>query len=89
MASQFKRDFMQHRQTERFTRYSQKVLHGYFVRSHDKNLDEVASVYWLTKGELPVETEGLFLAAQDQELCTRAMQHVFSDQFFWSTVPVM
>ena len=31
MASESKRDFMQHRQTERFTRYSQKALHGYFV----------------------------------------------------------
>ena len=32
----------------------------------------MASVYWLTKGE------GLLLAAQDQALCTRAVQYVYS-----------
>ena len=38
----------------------------------------MASVYWLTKGNLSVETEGFLLAAQDQTLNTKALQNVFS-----------
>ena len=35
----------------------------------------VASVHWLTKRDLPIESKGLLLAAQNQLLCTRAGQH--------------
>ena len=69
---------MQCQQVERFSCYSQKALHGYFVRSHDRNLDEVVSVYWLTKGDLSLETEGFLLAEQDQALHKRALQTVFT-----------
>ena len=79
VASESKRDFIQRRQTERISCYSQKALHGYFVRSRDSNYDEMASLYWLTKGDLSMETEGLLFAAQDQALRTRALQHVYSN----------
>ena len=69
---------MQCQQLERFSCYSQKALHRYFVRSHDRNLDEVASVYWLTQGDLSLETEGFILATQDQALNKRASQTVFT-----------
>ena len=67
-ASETKKDFIQHQQLERLTRYSQKSLHGYFVRLCDSNFDEIASVYWLTKGDLSAETKGFLIAAQDQAL---------------------
>ena len=74
VASESKRDFIHRRQTERILCYSLKALHGYFMRSWDSNYDEVTSLYWLTKGDLSMETEGLLFAAQDQALCTRALQ---------------
>ena len=79
--SETKRDFIQHKQLERFTCYSEKAFHGYFVRSCDRNFDEMASVFWLTKGDLSIETEGFLLAAQDQALRKRALQNVFSPSF--------
>ena len=79
--SETKRDFILHKQLERFTCYSEKALHGYFVRSCDRNFDEMASVFWLTKCDLSIETEGFFLAAQDQAFRTRALQNVFSPSF--------
>ena len=54
-------------------------MHGYFVRSWYINYDEVTTLFWITKGDLPMETEGLLFAAQDQTLCTRALQRVFSN----------
>jgi len=45
VASESKRDFTQRQQSERYDHYSQKALHGYFVRSQDRNVDKVASVY--------------------------------------------
>ena len=79
VASESKRDFLQCRQTERISCYSQKALHGYFVRSLDSNYDEVMSLYWLTKGDLSMETEGLLFAAQDQALHIIALQLVYSN----------
>ena len=76
--SETKCEFVKRKQSERWTSYSQKALHGNFVRSRDKNVDELASSYWLTKGELTFETEGLIMAAQDQALSTRALQQVYS-----------
>ena len=76
--SETKCEFVKCKQAERWTGYSQKALYGYFVRSQDKNVDELASLYWLIKGDLTFETEGLLMAAQDQALTTRALQQVYS-----------
>ena len=57
---------------------SQKALRGYFVRSWDENADELASSYWLTKGDLTIEAEGFLIATQDQALNIRAVQQVYS-----------
>ena len=76
--SERKCEFVKCKQSKRWTGYSQKALHGYFVRSRDKNVDELASSYWLTKGDLTFETEGLLIVAQDQALSTRALQQVYS-----------
>ena len=48
-ASETKCEFVMRTQAERLICYSQKAFHGYFVRSRDKNADELASSYWLTK----------------------------------------
>ena len=77
-ASETKQGFIRHKQLERFTCYSEKALHGYFVRLRNRNFNEMASVFWVTKGDLSIETEGFLLAAQDQVLHTRALQNVFS-----------
>ena len=79
--SETKKDFIQHKQLERFTCYSEKALHGYVVRSRDGNFDKMASVFWLTKGDLSIETEGFLLVAQDQAHRMRALQNVFSPSF--------
>ena len=76
--SETKCEFMQREQSEWLAFYLQKALYGYFVRSQDKNVSELANSYWLTKGDLTFETEGLLIAAQDQVLNTRAMQQVYS-----------
>ena len=78
--SETKCEFMQHNKSEWLACYSQKALHDYFISSWDKNVDELASSYWLTKGGLAFETEGLLIAAQDQVLNTRAMQQVYLAQ---------
>ena len=49
-----------------------------FLMLCDRNFDEMASVYWLTKGDLSAESEGFLLAAQDQALYARVLQNVFS-----------
>ena len=77
-ASETKQDFIWHKQLERFTCYSERALHGYFVRLCDRNFGEMTSVFWLTKGDLSIETEGFLLAAQDQALRTKALQNGFS-----------
>ena len=55
------------------------VLQLLLVRSRGRNLDEVAGVYWLTKGDLSLQTEGFPLATQDQALHMRALQNVFTN----------
>jgi len=51
-------DFVQQQQCERYDDYFQKARHGCFVRSQDENLDTVASVYWLIKGDLGCTRSG-------------------------------
>ena len=76
--SETKCEFVRRKQAERLTCYSQKALYGYFVRSRDENADELASSYWLTKGDLTFESEGFLIAAQDQALNTTTVQQVYS-----------
>ena len=59
------------------TYYSQKSLHVYFVRLCDSNFDEMARVYWLTKGDLSAETERFIIAAQDQ-LCIKSVKNALA-----------
>ena len=54
---------------------SQKALHGYFVRSCDRNVDEVASVYWLTMDDLALEKEGFLLAKKKVSFWPHKTRH--------------
>ena len=81
VSSETKKNFVARNQAERLAHYSSKALHGYFVGSCDKNFDKTTSFYWLSKGGLTFETEGLLLATQNQTLCTNAMQHIYYNHF--------
>jgi hypothetical protein len=49
-----------------------KVIHGQYIRSIDKQLiSEEDTVLWLSKGDLKAETESGMVAAQDQALQTK------------------
>lgn len=56
---------------DKLTRWKEKALHGRFL--HDVSQDSVdkrASFNWLIHGELQPETEGFFIAIQDQVIKT-------------------
>ena len=44
-------------------------------------MDKDFSFHWLKYGDLHVETESMLLAAQDQALPTRSIQHLYDEQF--------
>ena len=71
-------DFVSRWQLERVESYHSKSLHGYYPQACAQLIDRKLSFLWLLKGFLTGGTEGLLLAAQDQALSTRAMQHVYS-----------
>jgi len=43
-------------------------------------MDTDFSFHWLKSGDLHAETEGMLLAAQDQVLPTRPIQHFYDEQ---------
>jgi DNA-binding GntR family transcriptional regulator len=53
-------------------KWENKVLHGQYIRSTDKQLiSEEDTFLWLSKGDLKAETESEIVAAQDQALQTK------------------
>ena len=72
------KDFKDRTLADRLAAYSNKPLHGYFFKSCTSIIDQSTSFKWLTHGDLSVESEGFLIAAQDQALTTRAIQHLFS-----------
>ena len=43
-------------------------------------MDKNFSFHWLKSGNLYAETEGMLLAAKDQALSTRSIQHMYDEQ---------
>lgn len=60
------------RATSQINAWKQKALHGRhpYELSYE-NVDQDASNYWLTRGDLFPETEGFIMAIQDQVIATR------------------
>ena len=71
-------DFASRQQLERVENYHSKPLHGYYPQACAELIDQKLHFLWHFKGFLTGETEGLLIAAQDQALSTRAMQHIYS-----------
>jgi len=63
---------------ERIENYHNKPLHGYYPQVHKDLLGPKFNFLWLSKGFLIGEKEGLLIAAQNQALLTRTMQHIYS-----------
>lgn len=56
---------------DKLTRWKEKALHGRFPHDVDQDtVDKQASYNWLKRGELQPETEGFFIAIQDQVIKT-------------------
>ncbi|XP_062822020.1 uncharacterized protein LOC134294521 isoform X2 [Anolis carolinensis] len=51
-----------------------KALHGKFLDKIEGKADKEKTWLWLTNGTLKKETEGLILAAQEQDIRTKAIQ---------------
>jgi hypothetical protein len=48
-----------------------KAMHEQYIRNIVRNISEENTFLWLMKGDLKVETESEFVAAQDQALQTK------------------
>ena len=50
-------------------------MHGQFSKEIPENVDKERSWYWLSRGDVKVETEALLCAAQEQKLITNYIKH--------------
>ena len=70
-------EFRSEKLNARLGRYKLKPLHGYYERVCSEVWNQNSTFYWLYKGDLSIESEGLLIAAQEQSLSTRAMTHLY------------
>jgi hypothetical protein len=66
------KQFKLRRRKERYQAWTQKELHGQYLKSLDENVCKELTFSWLTESDLKPGTEALIIAAQDQALNTNA-----------------
>ena len=72
--------FSSRKVVERLNSYKSKPLHGHFFTVCNPIMDNDISFHWLKSGDLHAETEGMLVAAQDQALPTRFIQHLYDER---------
>ena len=68
-------EFKTQRAEERKKKCLEKKMHGQFSKEISDSVDKEKSWYWLSRGDLKVETEALLCAAQEQALRTNYIEH--------------
>ena len=69
------KDFKKQKAEERKENFLEKKMHGKFSREMPEKVDKEKSWYWLSRGDVKVETEALLCAAQEQAIRTNYIKH--------------
>ena len=69
------KDFKKQKAEERKEKFLEKKMHGQFSREMPEKVDKEKSWYWLSRGDVKVETEALLCAAQEQAIRTNYIKH--------------
>ena len=69
------KDFKKLKAEEGKEKFLEKKMHGQFCREMPEKVDKEKSWYWLSRGDVKVETEALLCAAQKQALRTNYIKH--------------
>ena len=56
-------------------KFLEKKMHGQFSREMPEEVDKEKSWYWLSRGDVEVETGALLCSAQEQALRTNYIKH--------------
>ena len=68
-------EFKKQRAEELKEKFLEKKMQGQFNKEISDSIDKEKSMYWLSRGDLKVETEALLCAAQEQALRTNYIKH--------------
>ena len=68
-------EFKKQRARELKEKWSEKRMHGQFIRETTEKVDKEKTWQWLSRGDLKVGTETLLCAAQEQAIRTNYMKY--------------
>ena len=68
-------EFKRQREKELKEKWSEKRMHGQFIREMTEKADKEKTKQWLSRGDLKVGTEALLCAAQEQEIRTNYIKY--------------
>ena len=68
-------EFKKQREKEQKEKWSEKPMHGQFIRETTEKVDKEKTWQWLSRGDLKVGTEALLCAAQEQAIRTNYIKY--------------
>ena len=68
-------EFKKQREKELKEKWSEKRMHGQFIRETTEKVDKEKSWQWLSRGDLKIRTEALLCAAQEQTIRTNYIKY--------------
>ena len=68
-------EFKKQKEKELKEKWSEKRMHGQFIRETLEKVDQEKTWQWLSRGDLKVGTEALLCAAQEQAIRTNYMKY--------------
>ena len=68
-------EFKKQREKELKEKWSEKRMHGQFIRETIEKVDKEKTWQWLSRGDLKVGTEALLCAAQEHAIRTNYIKH--------------